>query len=71
MALVLEAALHDDFLVRVVDGLYDLRDKLNQREYRWRSAELPNGRIWWTTTTDPVAEIAWLGKEIYGRQISR
>jgi DNA polymerase-3 subunit epsilon len=70
MTVVREAALRDDFLVRAVDAPYDLRDKLKQRGYRWRPAELPNGRVWWTTTADPEAEIAWLSEEIYGREIS-
>ena len=68
MAVVREAALRDDFLVRAVDAPYDLLDKLKQRGYRWRPADLPNGKVWWTTTGDAEAEIAWLGEEIYGRQ---
>jgi DNA polymerase-3 subunit epsilon len=66
MAVVREAALRDDFLVRAVDAPYDLRDKLKQRGYRWRPDGLPNGKVWWTTTSDPKAEIAWLRAEIYG-----
>ena len=49
MAVVREAALKEDFLVRAVDAPYDLRDKLRQRGYRWRPAQLPNGRVWWMT----------------------
>jgi len=70
MAVVREAALHDDFLVRAVDAPYDRRDKLKQRGYRWRPADLPNGRVWWTTTADAEAEIAWLSEEVYGGKIS-
>jgi len=68
MAVVREAALQDDFLIRAVDAPYDRRDKLKQRGYRWRPADLPNGRVWWTTATDPGGEIAWLNEEIYGRE---
>jgi DNA polymerase-3 subunit epsilon len=70
MAVIREAALQDNFLVRAVDAPYDLRDKLKQRGYRWRPADLPNGRVWWTTTADPAAEIAWLREAIYGQEIS-
>ena len=27
--------------------------------------ELHNGKVWWSTSTDPDAEVAWLRKEIY------
>ncbi len=69
MQVVREAALQDDYLVRAVDAPYDLRDKLKQRGYRWRSADLRNGKVWWTMTANPEAEIAWLHAEIYGREI--
>jgi DNA polymerase-3 subunit epsilon len=66
MSKVREAALDIDYLVRAVDSPYEERDKLKQRGYRWRPAELPNGRVWWTITKDPDGERAWLEKEIYG-----
>ncbi len=66
MEAVREAALRDDYLVRAVDAPYDLRDKLKQRGYRWRPDGLPNGKVWWTMTTDPKAEIDLLRAEIYG-----
>jgi DNA polymerase-3 subunit epsilon len=66
IAAVREAALQDDYLVRAIDAPYDLRDKLKQRGYRWRPAELPNGKVWWTMTPDPEAEVAWLQAEVYG-----
>jgi DNA polymerase-3 subunit epsilon len=67
MEVVREAALQDDYLVCAVDAPYDLRDKLKRRGYRWRPAELENGKAWWTTAADPETEIAWLRAEIYGR----
>lgn len=70
MAVVRESALQDDYLVRAVDAPYDLRDKLKQRGYRWRPADLSNGRVWWTTTNDPEAEVTWLRGEVYGRDAS-
>ena len=47
---------------------YDLRDKLKQRGYRWRPADLPNGKVWRTMTPDPEAEVAWLQATVYGRK---
>ncbi len=69
MAVVRETALRNDYLVRAVDAPYDLRDKLKQRGYRWRPADLPNGKVWRTMTPDPEAEVAWLQAEVYGREV--
>ena len=69
MTVVRESALTDDFLVRAVDAPYDLRDKLKQRGYRWRPVDLQNGKVWWATTDDPEAEIAWLRSEVYDRDV--
>ncbi len=69
MSVVREVALRDDHLVRAVDAPFDLRDKLKQRGYRWRPGELQNGKVWWTMTGDPDAEIAWLRGEVYGRDV--
>lgn len=70
MSVVREAALRDDYLVRAVDAPYDLRDRLKQRGYRWRPGELQNGKVWWTMTSDPEAEVTWLQAEVYGRDAS-
>ena len=67
MAAVREAARKIDYLIRAVDAPYDMKDKIKQRGYRWRPAELQNGRVWWSTTDDPEAEIAWLRAEVYGQ----
>lgn len=70
MTAVREAALLEEHLIRAVDAPYDLRLKLKERGYRWRPAELPSGKVWWTITSDPEAEIAWLRSEIYGREVT-
>jgi len=67
MDAVREAALGEEYLVRAVDAPYDLRLKLKERRYRWRPAELSLGKVWWTITSDPDAEIEWLQAEIFGR----
>ena len=56
MAAVREVALQADYLVRAVEA------------HRWRPAELPNGRVWWTMTSDLEAEVAWLRGAVYGRE---
>ncbi|MBT4701339.1 MAG: hypothetical protein HOB79_09710 [Rhodospirillaceae bacterium] len=66
MAAVRESALQDDYLVCAIDAPYDLRDQLKRRGYRWRPADLPNGKVWWTLAKEPEAEITWLRKVIYG-----
>ena len=55
MHAVREAAVNDEYLVRAVDAPYDLRVKLKERGYRWRPAELPMGKVWWTISPDPDA----------------
>ena len=70
MQLVREEALQDDHLIRAVDAPFDLKDKLRQRGYRWRPADVPHGKVWWTVTAEPEAEITWLRSEIYGREAS-
>lgn len=67
---VREKALQKEYLVRAIDAPFDLKEKLKQRGYKWRGAELPNGRVWWTTTDKPDEEFAWLSKEIYGAGVS-
>lgn len=70
MSAVRDAALREEHLVRAVDAPFDERQKLKGRGYRWRPAELPLGRVWWTITSDPASEIAWLRAEIYGRDVN-
>ena len=67
MSAVRDAALREEYLIRAVDTPYDERLKLKERGYRWRPAELSLGKVWWTITSDPAAEIDWLRAEIYGR----
>jgi len=47
LAVVREAALNEEYLVRAIDTPYDARMLLKARGYRWRPAELPNGKVWW------------------------
>ena len=69
MLAVREAALQDDYLIRAIDAPYDHRGKLKERGYRWRPAEMPNGKAWWTMTTDPETELAWLRAEVYAQEV--
>jgi len=63
-------ALRKQYLVRAVDSPFEQKDVLKGRGYRWRTPELRNGKVWWTMTTDPEAEIEWLRTEVYHRDAS-
>ena len=69
ISVVRDAARQPEYLVRAVDAPFDLRLKLKDRGYRWRPPELTNGSVWWTTTSDPEGEIAWLQAEVYDAPI--
>jgi len=70
LSVVREAAMNEEYLVRAVNAPYYARQLLKARGYRWRPAELPNGKVWWTNTRDAEGEIAWLQSEVYGTIIS-
>lgn len=70
MSAVRDAALQEEFLIRAVDAPYDSRLKLKDRGYRWRPAELPLGKVWWTISSEPNEEIEWLQEEIYAHSVS-
>ena len=63
---VRRAAMADDFLIRAIDAPFEARGILKQRGYRWRPQELEMGKVWWTITPEPDAEIAWLRDAVYG-----
>jgi DNA polymerase-3 subunit epsilon len=67
MTEVREVALKKKYLIRAVDAPFEQRDALKSRAYRWRGAELKNGKVWWTIVDDPAAETAWLQDAVYGR----
>jgi DNA polymerase III subunit epsilon len=69
MSVVREAAAKREWLIPATNAPYDVKDKLKQRNYRWRPEGLPNGKTWWTAVEDREAEVVWLREEIYGREI--
>lgn len=52
--------------VRAEDTAFEQRAALKTRGYRWDDGEGKRTKAWWTMTSDPDAEIAWLRLEIYG-----
>lgn len=67
MSVVREAALLDDYLIRAIHTpTLIFATNSSSGGYRWRPADLPDGKVWWTITTEPEDEIAWLHAEIYG-----
>ena len=65
LELVRDAAYQSDYLIRAVGAPFEEKNTLKERGYRWRPAELPNGKVWWTVSSDPDAEIEWLRSEVY------
>lgn len=53
---LLESARKPQYSVRVQGSLFDERELLKARGYRWEKLS----RTWWTTVSDEAAERAWL-----------
>ena len=58
------------FLIKAIDAPYSKRNILRRRGYKWRPADLLNGKVWWTETNDYEEEVKWLNEEIYNREIN-
>jgi len=43
---------------------------LRRKGYKWRPADLLNGKVWWTETDDYEAEVKWLNEDVYNREIN-
>jgi DNA polymerase-3 subunit epsilon len=53
---LLESARKPQYVVKVKGSLFDERDELKRRGYRWEAMT----RTWWTTVNDARLEHAWL-----------
>ena len=65
-----EYAASPSFLIKAIDVPYSKRNILRRRGYKWRPADLLNGKVWWTETNDYEEEVKWLNEEIYNREIN-
>ena len=65
MSLVREAARRSEYLIQAKAAPFQARQLLKERGYRWRPEDLKNGKVWWTITSNPEAELAWLAKDVY------
>ena len=65
-----EYASIPSFLIKAIDAPYSKRNILRRRGYKWRPADLLNGKVWWTETNDYEEEVKWLNEEIYNREIN-
>ena len=65
-----EYAASPSFLIKAIDAPYSKRNVLRRRGYKWRPADLLNGKVWWTETNDYEEEVKWLNEEIYNREIN-
>jgi len=65
-----EYAASPSFLIKAIDAPYSKRNILRRRGYKWRPADLLNGKVWWTETNDYEEEVKWLNEEIYNKEIN-
>ena len=65
-----EYAASPSFLIKAIDAPYSKRNILRRRGYKWRPADLLNGKVWWIETNDYEEEVKWLNEEIYNREIN-
>jgi DNA polymerase-3 subunit epsilon len=66
LAALLECARRPLYAVRAEETAFVQRAALKARGYRWDSGESRRTKAWWTLTSDPEREVAWLIAEIYG-----
>ena len=65
-----EYAATPSFLIKAIDAPYSKRNILRRRGYKWRPADLLNGKVWWIETNDYEEEVKWLSEEIYNKEIN-
>jgi len=65
-----EYASTPSFLIKAIDAPYNKRNVLRRKGYKWRPADLLNGKVWWTETDDYETEVKWLNEEVYNREIN-
>ena len=65
-----EYAATPSFLIKAIDAPYSKRNILRRRGYKWRPADLLNGKVWWIETNEYEEEVKWLNEEIYNKEIN-
>ena len=63
-------AINKSYLIRAIDAPYDKRQLLRRRRYKWRPADKPNGKVWWTELSSFKEETMWLNSKIYDTRIN-
>lgn len=71
MRRLLENARRPSWRIWAENSPFDLKDVLKARGYRWNGDDNPNPRAWYIDVDDGLrdAEIAFLRKEIYQREV--
>ena len=65
-----EYAANPSFLIKAIDAPYSKKNILRRRGYKWRPADLLNGKVWWTEVNDYEEEVKWLHEQIYNKKIN-
>jgi DNA polymerase-3 subunit epsilon len=69
MAILLESARKKRFAIRAVGAPFDCKDDLRKRGYRWDPGNAEREKAWWTIVDDAEAEMRWLSKNVFGRDV--
>lgn len=69
MARLLERARQPSWRIWAENSPYDLKDILKARGYKWNGDDNPNPRAWYADVDDREAELSYLRKEIYLRDV--
>lgn len=65
LRVLLASARRPLMAVRAEGTMFEKREALKQRGYRWDAGGGGRDAAWWILTGDPQVEIAWLNAEIY------
>jgi DNA polymerase-3 subunit epsilon len=66
---LLKNARKQHFCIRAVGAPFEMKDSLRKRGYRWDPGDPTREKSWWTIVEDEKAELAWLQKNIYERDV--
>ena len=65
LEVVRAAAQKTQYLICAFNAPFQKKTLLRDRGYRWRPAELQNGKVWWKICSDKQKEIDWLNLNVF------
>ena len=69
LSVLLDSARKKRFAIRAVGAPFEFKDDLLKRGYRWDPGDPSREKAWWTMVEDEKAELSWLQKNIYERDV--